>query len=87
MHAIGSGIVGNSEYQHETSALNTTSQCIYNVSSPKLDKYLPNIFCITVIKQPNNEKLGQFASTGVRLCLSYLNVTSTVLSLSGKNMS
>ena len=35
--AIGSGILGDSEYLHETSALNTTSQCIYNASRPKLD--------------------------------------------------
>ena len=37
MHAIGSGIMGDSEYLHE-SALNTTSQCIYNASRPKLDR-------------------------------------------------
>ena len=37
MHAIGSGIMGDSEYLHETSALNTTSQCIYNAIKPKLD--------------------------------------------------
>ena len=36
MHAIGSGIMGDSEYLHETSALNTTSQYIYNASRPKL---------------------------------------------------
>ena len=38
MHAIGSGIMGDSEYMSETSALNTTSQCIYNASRPKLDR-------------------------------------------------
>ena len=35
MHAIGIGIMGDSEYLHETSALNTISQCIYNASKPK----------------------------------------------------
>ena len=47
MHAIGSGIMGDSEYLHEISALNTTSQYIYNVSRPKLDwgtVYVANIF-------------------------------------------
>ena len=44
MHAIGSGIMGDSEYLRETSALNTTSQCIYNASRPKLDRGIqPNI--------------------------------------------
>ena len=38
MHAIGSGIMGDSEYLQGTSALNTTSQCIYNASRPKLDR-------------------------------------------------
>ena len=38
MHAIGSGIMGDSEYLHGTSALNTTSQYIYNASRPKLDR-------------------------------------------------
>ena len=33
MYALGSGIMGDSEYLHETSALITTSQCIYNASS------------------------------------------------------
>ena len=37
MHAIGSGIMGDSEYLHGISVLNTTSQCIYNASRPKLD--------------------------------------------------
>ena len=58
MHAIGSEIMGDSEYLHEASALNTASQ---------LDKrYLANIFCITVIKKLN-ERLGQIARTGVRI--------------------
>ena len=30
MHAIGSGIMSDLEYLHDTSALNTTSLCIYN---------------------------------------------------------
>ena len=60
MHAIGSGIMGDSEYLTETSALNTTSQYFYNVSRPR---YLANIFCITVIKKLNNERLRKFAST------------------------
>ena len=38
MHAIGSGIMGDLEYLHETSALNAASQCIYNAIKPKLDK-------------------------------------------------
>ena len=67
MHAIGSGIMGDSEEPHETSALNTTSQCIYNASRPKLDRYLASIFCITVIKKLNNDRLGKFATAGVRL--------------------
>ena len=37
MHAFGSGIMGDLEYLHETCALNTTLQCIYNVRRPKLD--------------------------------------------------
>ena len=37
MHAIGSGIMGDSEYLHEKSALNTISKCIYNIIKPKLD--------------------------------------------------
>ena len=37
MHAIGGGIMGDSEYLHETSALNTTSQRTYNAIKPKLD--------------------------------------------------
>ena len=37
MHAISSGIMGDSEYLHETSTLNTTSQCIYSAIKPKLD--------------------------------------------------
>ena len=40
MHAIGSGIMGNSEYLNETPTLTTTSQCIYNDSRPKLDTVL-----------------------------------------------
>ena len=44
MHAIGIGITGDLEYLHETSALNKTSQCIYNASRPKLDRSVePNI--------------------------------------------
>ena len=38
MHAIGSGIMDDSEYLHGTSALSTTSQYIYNASRPKLDR-------------------------------------------------
>ena len=38
MHAISSGIMGDSEYLHETTALNTTSHCIYEASRPKLDR-------------------------------------------------
>ena len=64
MHAIGSGIMGDSEYLHETSALNSTSHCINNASR---HRYLANIFCIKVIKKLNNERLEKFASTGVRL--------------------
>ena len=37
MHAIGSEIMGDSEYLHGISVLNTTSQCIYNASRSKLD--------------------------------------------------
>ena len=36
MHAIGSGIMGDSEYLNETSALNKTLQ--YNTRRPKLDR-------------------------------------------------
>ena len=38
MHAISSGIMGDSEYLHAASALNTTLQCVYNASRPKLDR-------------------------------------------------
>ena len=38
MHAISSGIMDDSEYLHETSALNTTSQYIYNANRPNLDR-------------------------------------------------
>ena len=38
MHAIGSGIMGDSEYLHGIAVLNTTSQFIYNASRPKLDR-------------------------------------------------
>ena len=38
LHAIGSGIMGDSEYLIETLALNTTSYCIYNANRPKLDR-------------------------------------------------
>ena len=68
MHAIGSGIMSDSEYLHETSALNTTSQCIYNCDQTQIRyRYLANMFCITIIKKLNNERLGKIASTGVRL--------------------
>ena len=68
MHVIGSEIMGDSEYLHETSALNTTLQCIYNAIKPQIRyRYLANMFSITVIKKLNNERLGKFASTGVRL--------------------
>ena len=36
MHAIGSGIMGDSEYLNEASALNTTLH--YNTIRPKLDR-------------------------------------------------
>ena len=35
MDAIGTGIMGDFEYLHVTSAVNSTSQCIYNA---KLDR-------------------------------------------------
>ena len=38
MHAISRGIMGDPEYLHATSALNTTLQSVYNVSRPKLDR-------------------------------------------------
>ena len=49
--------------------------------------YLANIFCITAIKKLSSERLGKFASTGVRLWQPDLNETCTELSLSCKNMS
>ena len=44
MHAIDSGIMGESEYLYETSALNTTSQSIYNACRPKLDRGIQPIY-------------------------------------------
>ena len=54
MHAIGSMV--DSEYLHATSALNLQCQ-----------QTQIGYICITVIKKLNNERLGKFASTGVRL--------------------
>ena len=64
MHATGNGIMGDSEYLNEIFALNTTLQC---QPTQIRQRYLANIFCITVIKKRNNERLGKFACTVVRL--------------------
>ena len=61
---FGSGIMGDSEDLHETSALNITS---HQQTQIIRCRYLANIFYITVIKKLNNERLGLFASTGIRL--------------------
>ena len=85
MHAIGSGIMGDS----------TCDICLkYNFTmylqcqqTQIRKRYLASIFCITVIQKLSNERLGKFASTCVRLCQTDLNETCTELSLSCKSMS